>query len=166
MLYRYIDSPIGQLLLAGDGEGLEIIGFPQGKGKVSIGKDWEPMSNGFLDAELQLAEYFAGKRRSFDLNLAPQGTEFQLAVLAALQTIPYGETRSYLDIAIQIGRPKAVRAVGAANGRNPLPIVIPCHRVIGADGSLTGFGGGLESKLSLLQLEGVQVPEALQASLF
>ena len=166
MLYRYFDSPIGQLLLAGDGEGLEIIGFPQGKGKVSIGTDWEPMSYGFLDAELQLAEYFAGKRRSFDLNLAPQGTEFQLAVLAALQTIPYGETRSYLDIAIQIGRPKAVRAVGAANGRNPLPIVIPCHRVIGADGSLTGFGGGLESKLSLLQLEGVQLPEALQASLF
>jgi methylated-DNA-[protein]-cysteine S-methyltransferase len=166
MLYRYIDSPIGQLLLAGDREGLKIIGFPQGKGKVSTGADWELTSNGFLDAELQLAEYFDGRRRSFDLNLAPQGTDFQLAVLAALQTIPHGETRSYLDIAIQIGRPKAVRAVGAANGRNPLPIVIPCHRVIGADGSLTGFGGGLESKLFLLQLEGVQVPEAMQASLF
>ena len=166
MLYRYIDSPIGQLLLAGDGEGLKIIGFPQGKGKVSTGADWEPTSNCFLDAELQLAEYFDGRRRSFDLNLAPQGTDFQLEVLAALQTIPHGETRSYLDIAIQIGRPKAVRAVGAANGRNPLPIVIPCHRVIGADGSLTGFGGGLESKLFLLQLEGVQVPEAMQASLF
>jgi methylated-DNA-[protein]-cysteine S-methyltransferase len=166
MLYRYIDSPIGQLLLAGDREGLKIIGFPQGKGKVSTGADWELTSNGFLDAELQLAEYYDGRRRSFDLNLAPQGTDFQLAVLAALQTIPHGETRSYLDIAIQIGRPKAVRAVGAANGRNPLPIVIPCHRVIGADGSLTGFGGGLESKLFLLQLEGVQVPEAMQASLF
>jgi methylated-DNA-[protein]-cysteine S-methyltransferase len=166
MLYRYIDSPIGQLLLAGDGEGLKIIGFPQGKGKVSTGVDWEPSSDCFHDAELQLAEYFDGRRRSFDLNLAPQGTDFQLAVLAALQTIPHGETRSYLDIAIQIGRPKAVRAVGAANGRNPLPIVIPCHRVIGADGSLTGFGGGLESKLFLLQLEGVQVPEAMQASLF
>jgi methylated-DNA-[protein]-cysteine S-methyltransferase len=166
MLYRYIDSPIGQLLLAGDREGLKIIGFPQGKGKVSTGADWELTSNGFLDAELQLAEYFDGRRRSFDLNLVPQGTDFQLAVLAALQTIPHGETRSYLDIAIQIGRPKAVRAVGAANGRNPLPIVIPCHRVIGADGSLTGFGGGLESKRFLLQLEGVQVPEAMQASLF
>jgi methylated-DNA-[protein]-cysteine S-methyltransferase len=166
MLYRYIDSPIGQLLLAGDREGLKIIGFPQGKGKVSTGADWELTSNCFLDAELQLAEYFDGRRRSFDLNLAPQGTDFQLAVLAALQTIPFGDTRSYLDIAIQIGRPKAVRAVGAANGRNPLPIVIPCHRVIGADGSLTGFGGGLESKLFLLQLEGVQVPEAMQASLF
>ena len=166
MLYRYIDSPIGQLLLAGDREGLKIIGFPQGKGKVSTGADWELTSNCFLDAELQLAEYFDGRRQSFDLNLAPQGTDFQLAVLAALQTIPLGETRSYLDIAIQIGRPKAVRAVGAANGRNPLPIVIPCHRVIGADGSLTGFGGGLETKLFLLQLEGVQVPEAMQASLF
>jgi methylated-DNA-[protein]-cysteine S-methyltransferase len=166
MLYRYIDSPIGQLLLAGDREGLKIIGFPQGKGKVSTGVDWELTSNCFLDAELQLAEYFDGRRRSFDLNLVPQGTDFQLAVLAALQTIPHGETRSYLEIAIQIGRPKAVRAVGAANGRNPLPIVIPCHRVIGADGSLTGFGGGLESKLFLLQLEGVQVPEAMQASLF
>jgi methylated-DNA-[protein]-cysteine S-methyltransferase len=166
MLYRYINSPIGQLLLAGDREGLKIIGFPQGKGKVSTGADWELRCNCFLDAELQLAEYFDGRRRSFDLNLAPQGTDFQLAVLAALQTIPLGETRSYLDIAIQIGRPKAVRAVGAANGRNPLPIVIPCHRVIGADGSLTGFGGGLETKLFLLQLEGVQVPEAMQASLF
>ena len=166
MLYRYIDSPIGQLLLAGDREGLKIIGFPQGKGKVSTGADWELTSNCFLDAELQLAEYFDGRRRSFDLNLAPQGTDFQLAVLAALQTIPFGDTRRYLDIAIQIGRPKAVRAVGAANGRNPLPIVIPCHRVIGADGSLTGFGGGLETKLFLLQLEGVQVPEAMQASLF
>jgi methylated-DNA-[protein]-cysteine S-methyltransferase len=166
MLYRYIDSPIGQLLLAGDREGLKIIGFPRGKGEVSTGADWELRSNCFLDAELQLAEYFDGRRQSFDLNLAPQGTDFQLAVLAALQTIPLGETRSYLDIAIQIGRPKAVRAVGAANGRNPLPIVIPCHRVIGADGSLTGFGGGLETKLFLLQLEGVQVPEAMQASLF
>ena len=166
MLYRYIDSPIGQLLLAGDGEGLKIIGFPRGKGKVSIEADWVSTSDCFLDAESQLVEYFAGKRQSFDLQLAPRGTDFQLAVLAALQTIPHGETRSYLDIARQIGRPSAVRAVGAANGRNPLPIVIPCHRVIGADGSLTGFGGGLESKLFLLQLEGVQVPEAMQASLF
>lgn len=166
MLYRYIDSPIGQLLLAGDGEGLKIIGFPQGKGKVSTGIDWVSTSDCFLDAESQLAEYFAGKRQSFDLQLAPQGTDFQLSVLAALQTIPHGETRSYLNVARQIGRPSAVRAVGAANGRNPLPIVIPCHRVIGADGSLTGFGGGLESKLFLLQLEGVQVPEAMQVSLF
>ena len=166
MLYRYIDSPIGQLLLAGDREGLKIVGFPQGKGKVSTGADWELTSNCFLDAELQLAEYFDGRRRSFDLNLAPQGTDFQLEVLAALQTIPHGETRSYLDIAIQIGRPKAVRAVGAANGRNPLPIVIPCHRVIGSDGNLVGFGGGLEAKLYLLELEGTKMVQTVQESLF
>ena len=166
MLYRHIESPIGQLLLAGEADGLKIIGFPQGKGQVVVGDDWEHKDDCFEDAASQLLEYFDGKRRSFDLKLAPTGTPFQLAVLDALQTIPLGETRSYLDIAIQIGNPKAVRAVGAANGRNPLPIVIPCHRVIGADGSLTGFGGGLEAKLFLLQLEGVQVPEAMQTSLF
>jgi methylated-DNA-[protein]-cysteine S-methyltransferase len=166
MLYRYIESPIGQLLLAGEADGLKIIGFPQGKGRIDVGNDWEHRDDCFEDAVSQLMEYFAGKRKSFDLQLAPSGTAFQLAVLDALTTIPAGETRSYLDIAIQIGHPKAVRAVGAANGRNPLPIVIPCHRVIGTDGSLTGFGGGLESKLFLLQLEGVQVPEAMQASLF
>jgi len=166
MFYRYIECPIGQLLLAGEEDGLKIIGFPQGKGRVYVDDDWEHRDDCFEDASSQLQEYFAGKRRSFDLQLAPSGTAFQLTVLDALSTIPAGETRSYLDIAIQIGRPKAVRAVGAANGRNPLPIVIPCHRVIGADGSLTGFGGGLEAKLFLLQLEGVQVPEAMQASLF
>lgn len=166
MLYRYIDSPIGPLLLAGDGEGLKIIGFSQGKGKVSIGAGWEETSDCFPDAQLQLSEYFAGRRQSFDLKLAPQGTDFQLAVLAALQSIPHGETRSYLDIARQIGRPRAVRAVGAANGRNPLPIVIPCHRVIGADGSLTGFGGGLETKLYLLELEGSKIAQTVQDSLF
>jgi len=144
MLYRYIDSPIGRLLLAGDEAGLKIIGFPEGKGRVAVDDAWEHGTDCLLDVESQLLEYFDGKRQFFDLQLAPTGTAFQLAVLDALQTIPYGETRSYLDIARQIDRPDAVRAVGAANGRNPLPIVIPCHRVIGADGSLTGFGGGLE----------------------
>ncbi len=166
MLYKHIDSPIGKLLLAGDEDGLKFIGFPEGKGKVAIDTAWEPSADGFSDAQSQLMEYFQGRRRSFDLKLAPIGTNFQLAVLGALQTIPCGETRSYLDIAIQIGRPKAVRAVGAANGRNPLPIVIPCHRVIGADGSLTGFGGGLEAKRFLLELEGVTMPQGMQGSLF
>ena len=105
----------------------------------------------------QLDEYFSGQRTTFDLKLAPWGTDFQLEVLRALQEIPYGETRSYQDVATHIGRDKAVRAVGAANGRNPLPIIIPCHRVIGANGSLTGFGGGLSTKRFLLDLErGVQ----------
>ena len=166
MLYRYIDSPIGQLLLAGDEDGLKFIGFPEGKGKVAVDNAWEHGADCFPDVKSQLVEFFEGRRHSFDLQLAPSGTDFQLAVLAALQTIPCGETRSYLEIAKQIGRPKAVRAVGAANGRNPLPIVIPCHRVIGADGSLTGFGGGLAAKRFLLELEGVTLPHGIQGSLF
>ena len=166
MLYRYIQSPIGQLLLAGDEHGLKYIGFPRGKGRVTPQNNWQLDAQCFHDAELQLCEYFNGKRKSFDLDLAPTGTPFQLAVLQALQTIPHGETRSYLDIARQIDRPSAVRAVGAANGHNPLPIVIPCHRVIGADGSLTGFGGGLDTKRFLLELEGAKVDLAIQNSLF
>ena len=166
MLYRYIESPIGLLLLAGDKNGLEIIGFPEGKGKVPVEAGWVHKADCFDDVESQLLAYFDGSRQSFDLQLAPTGTVFQLAVLQALQSIPFGETRSYRDIAVQIGRPKAVRAVGAANGRNPLPIVIPCHRVIGADGSLTGFGGGLAAKRFLLELERVKMPEAIQGNLF
>ncbi len=153
MIYRYIDTPIGPLLLAGRGEYLSCIGFPAGKGRVTPGGDWSADAACFPEAARQLGEYFAGSRKDFDLLLSPHGTRFQLDVLAALQAIPYGETRTYLDIARQIGREKAVRAVGAANGRNPLPIVIPCHRVIGSDGSLTGFGGGLETKKFLLALE-------------
>ena len=166
MKYRFLESPIGELLLAGDAAGLRIIGFPSGKGKVGIEADWVRDDACFADAASQLDEYFAGKRREFDLRLAPTGTAFQLAVLEALLTIPLGETRSYLDIARQIGRPSAVRAVGAANGRNPLPIVIPCHRVIGTDGSLTGFGGGLDVKRFLLRLEGVSPAAERQGELF
>jgi len=166
MLYRYLDSPIGSLLLAGEDDGLGFIGLPQGKGRVAIEAGWRLDPECFADAAAQLAEYFAGRRRRFDLQLAPTGTGFQLSVLEALQTIPYGETRSYRDIARQIGRPTAVRAVGAANGRNPLPIVIPCHRVIGADGSLTGFGGGLPSKRFLLELEGARLDTHPQGDLF
>jgi methylated-DNA-[protein]-cysteine S-methyltransferase len=166
MLFRYIESPIGQLLLAGDEHGLKYIGFPQGKGKVSPKETWRLDAECFADAEMQLCEYFQGKRKRFDLKLAPTGTPFQLAVLQALQTIPAGETRSYIEIARQIGRSAAIRAVGAANGRNPLPIVIPCHRVIGSDGSLTGFGGGLKTKLFLLQLEGAKLNQTIQRDLF
>jgi len=153
MDYRYIDSPVGRLLLAGDDSGLKLIGFPDGKGRLEPAPDWTLDENCFREAQAQLAEYFAGRRTEFDLKLAPRGTAFQLAVLQALQAIPYGETRSYQDIAEALGKPKAVRAVGAANGRNPLPIVIPCHRVIGKNGSLTGFGGGLATKEFLLRLE-------------
>jgi len=153
MNYRYIESPIGALLLAGEGAGLVYIGFPEGKGKVVPAEDWEEVSDCYVEAEQQLSEYFRGERTEFSMKLAPHGTRFQLQFLDALQKIPYGSTCTYRDIAESIGRIKAVRAVGAANGRNPLPIVIPCHRVIGTNGSLTGFGGGLDTKKYLLELE-------------
>lgn len=154
MIYRYLESPIGRLLIAGeDGETISLIGFPEGKGKVEPRADWQRDDGEFVEAARQLREYFAGERRAFDLDLAPHGTPFQLAVLDELRRIPYGETRSYGQIAERLGKPKAVRAVGAANGRNPLPIVIPCHRVIGTNGALTGFGGGIDTKRFLLALE-------------
>ena len=158
MNHRIIDTPLGPLLLAGDGDVLRLIGFPQGKGRIEPGADWTHTPDGFETARRQLEEYFAGRRRQFDLALDPSGTPFQREVLAELKRIPYGETRTYADIAQAVGRPRAVRAVGAANGRNPLPIVIPCHRVVGSDGSLTGFGGGLDAKRYLLRLEGCSIP--------
>ena len=154
MEFTYWESPIGPLLLAGNGDSLNYLSFPEGKGRIDPAADWVRRDDGFVEVKTQLEEYFSGKRRNFELNLRPQGTAFQLSVWNALQRIPYGETRSYMEIADVIGNPKAVRAVGAANGRNPLPIVVPCHRVIGADGSLTGFGGGLSAKRFLLALEG------------
>lgn len=153
MRYRYIESPIGDLLIAGEGDELHYIGFPEGKGRVTPDENWTHVPDDFSEVKEQLDEYFTGTRQEFNLKLKPQGTEFQLAVLDALLSIPYGATTSYGELARKIGRPKAVRAVGAANGRNPLPIVIPCHRVIGSDGGLTGFGGGLPAKVFLLELE-------------
>jgi methylated-DNA-[protein]-cysteine S-methyltransferase len=153
MYYCYLETPIGDLLLAGDEDGLALIGFPEGAMRHEPESDWIFNEKPFGEARAQLTAYFAGERKSFDLNLKPTGTEFQLQVLDELQKIPYGETVSYGDIASRIGRPKAVRAVGAANGRNPIPIIIPCHRVIGASGHLTGFGGGLPTKEALLRLE-------------
>ena len=156
MYYTFVPSPVGKLLLAGI-DALSLIGFSRSASPAAPQADWKRADTSLLrQAARQLDEYFAGERRAFDLTLKPSGTPFQLAVLDALATIPYGETRSYGEIAAQIGRAKAVRAVGAANGRNPLPIVLPCHRVIGADGSLTGFGGGLETKRYLLDLEGAR----------
>ena len=153
MYYCYLDTPIGPLLLAGDDEALKVVGFPEGSRRRDPDPAWIYNEKPFEEASRQLGEYFAGNRQSFDLRLEPTGTEFQLQVLDELQRIPYGTTCSYGDIAKRIGRPKAVRAVGAANGRNPIPIIIPCHRVIGASGDLTGFGGGLPTKEALLRLE-------------
>lgn len=153
MYYCYFDTPIGELLLAGEANALSMIGFPKGVMRRDPEPDWIYNEEPFADVREQLAEYFSGERKHFDLRLTIAGTEFQLSVLEALQEIPYGETRSYGAIAKQIGRPRAVRAVGAANGRNPIPIVVPCHRVIGHTGDLTGFGGGLDTKEALLRLE-------------
>ena len=153
MLYTFVASPLGELLLAGDGNQLNVIGFSEGSQARGADPNWERYDAPFATVKRQLDEYFAGKRREFELDLAPAGTPFQLSVLDELRKIPYGETCTYRDIATAIGNPKAVRAVGGANGSNPIPVVIPCHRVIGSDGSLTGFGGGLPNKRFLLNLE-------------
>jgi len=153
MYYCYFDTPIGELLLAGEADTLSMIGFPKGAMRRDPEADWIYNEAPFEIVRRQLAEYFAGERKDFDLPLSLSDTDFQVAVLEALQQIPYGETMSYGAVAKQIGRPKAVRAVGAANGRNPIPIIVPCHRVIGTSGDLTGFGGGLDTKAALLRLE-------------
>ena len=155
MLYTHIDSPVGPLLLASDNDGLRLIEFHAPRYAMQRDADWREGDDATLRmTRAQLDEYFAGKRRTFDLPLAPRGTEFQRSVWHTLATIPYGKTISYAQLATRVGKPTAMRAVGAANGRNPLPIVLPCHRVIGADGNLTGFGGGLPTKEFLLNLEG------------
>lgn len=151
--YHYYDSPIGKLLLAGDSSALSLLGFPGGSMARRHEQGWVEDRAQFKKVIKQLDEYFAGKRRVFDLDLAPGGTEFQQSVWQALTEIPYGETWSYGQLAQHIGKPKASRAVGAANGINPIPVIIPCHRVIGSNGKLTGFGGGLETKSFLLNLE-------------
>ena len=161
MYYCYLDTPIGELLLAGEADGLVMIGFPKGSMRREAEPDWIFNEQQLAEACQQIREYFAGERRVFDLPLILSGTEFQVSVLKALQEIPYGETVSYGDIAKRIGRPKAVRAVGAANGRNPLPIIVPCHRVIGSTGDLTGFGGGIDTKEALLRLEAEQIQDLL-----
>ena len=151
--YSYCPSPVGDLLLAGDGCNLQIIGFPEGKARTRHKDDWIRDDEKFIEVKQQLTAYFAGERKTFDLALAPQGTEFQLSVWQALRAIPYGKTCSYGEIAQRIGKANASRAVGAANGQNPIPIILPCHRVIGSTGKLTGFGGGLAAKETLLRLE-------------
>lgn len=153
VLYTYIETPIGPLLLAGDGNRLSKVGFANGKGRVAPCDDWRREDAKFIEARAQLMAYFAGDLRTFDLELMPVGSPFQLSVWRALTEIPYGLTTSYGEIARRIGRPSASRAVGAANGSNPIPIIVPCHRVIGSSGALTGFGGGIDTKRWLLAHE-------------
>ena len=153
-IYRRIDSPVGMLTLVASDRHLVAIAWQKEADAAPFDATPEATPHPVLEeAERQLRAYFAGERREFDLPLDFHGTEFQRQVWHALLAIPFGETRSYRDIAVQLGRPTATRAVGAANGRNPIPIVAPCHRVIGTNGSLTGFGGGLENKAFLLDLE-------------
>jgi methylated-DNA-[protein]-cysteine S-methyltransferase len=149
-VFTILKSPIGPLAVAkNDRREVTAIRF-----SGDADDAWQRDDSAFDDVATQLREYFAGGRREFDLPLAPHGTPFQQSVWDVLRTIPYGRTLSYLDVANAIGKPAASRAVGAANGANPLPIVVPCHRVIGANGSLTGFGGGIGVKRRLLALEG------------
>jgi len=151
MSCQYLDTPIGTLRLVCEDGLLSRIEFEDQHSDDGHAEIGHPV---LAACAAQLTDYFAGNRRQFSLPLAARGTRFQQSVWRALATIPYGELRSYRDIAGAIGKPSAVRAVGAANGRNPLPIVVPCHRVIGSDGSLTGFAGGLDAKVFLLELEG------------
>lgn len=150
-LFTKLDSPVGPLVLTSDGRALT--GILMEAAPAGPGWKRDDAAAPFPEARAQLEAYFRGERTEFDLPLAPSGTPFQERVWKELRRIPYGKTCSYGDIAKRIGRPKACRAVGLANGRNPISIVVPCHRVIGADGSLTGYGGGLVNKKTLLELE-------------
>ena len=151
--YTIMDSPVGPILLAGSAAGLSHIDLQAGTSSMEPAADWTEDEIPFSEAIGQLQAYFAGALREFELPLAAEGTPFQKEVWSALLDIPYGETISYGELAERLGKPGAARAVGLANGRNPLPIVVPCHRVIGSDGSLTGYGGGIDIKRALLDHE-------------
>lgn len=157
MHYRYLDSPLGRLLLVGNDAGLNLVHMDE-QTRLPPQTSWTQAERQLDQACRQLDEYFGGQRRRFDLPLAPRGTAFQQAVWRALLEIPFGETRTYRQQAERIGRPTAIRAVGTANGANPLAVIVPCHRVIGSDGSLTGYAGGLARKALLLELEGASLP--------
>jgi methylated-DNA-[protein]-cysteine S-methyltransferase len=151
--HRTIDSPIGPLFLAGDESGLRFLLFGKGRHVVAPDPGWEPDRGRLTEPVKQLMAYFKGRLQTFDVPVAPAGTPFQQAVWRQLQAIPYGETISYGELARRLDRPRAVRAVGLANGSNPISIIIPCHRVVGSNGSLVGYGGGLPIKQALLALE-------------
>ena len=165
--YAWYDSPVGRLLLAGDPAGLTLISFPSGSRTRRPAPGWQRDDDALTAAISQLADYFAGTRQTYSLPLRPAGTAFHQSVWSALRDIPFGATISYGELARRIGQPSAARAVGAANGANPLAIVVPCHRVIGADKSLTGFGGGIDTKRFLLAHEARLSPRlACQGELF
>ena len=156
--YCVMPSPVGRILLAGNARILTHLSFQDGRHPTVPDPRWTYSEKPFQRPMRQLKEYFSGKRKTFTITLAPQGTPFQQRVWQALQTIPYGRTLSYGQIAKAIGKPKAARAVGAANGQNPISIIVPCHRVIGSNGKLVGYGGGLSIKETLLAHEGRHQP--------
>jgi len=154
LAFTFMESPVGKLFIAGNESALWLVGFADGSRRVEPAAAWHESAQGVVaETKRQLDAYFRRELRSFTLPLHLCGTEFQLRVWNALASIPYGETLSYRELAQRVGRPTAVRAVGAANGANPLAIVLPCHRVIGSGGALTGYGGGLSAKAALLALE-------------
>jgi methylated-DNA-[protein]-cysteine S-methyltransferase len=153
MIYTTMDSPLGELLLLGDGDSLVGLHMQAGRHPVRIQQSWVRDDDTLADIRVQLDEYFAGVRTRFDVKLRMDGTAFQRTVWHALTEIPYGETISYGELARRIERPDRARAVGMANGQNPIAVIVPCHRVIGADGKLVGYGGGLDNKRRLLELE-------------
>jgi methylated-DNA-[protein]-cysteine S-methyltransferase len=153
MIYTTVESPIGELLLLGERGVLHGLYMQDGLRPTRVRPDWVRRDDAFADVRAQLGEYFAGERTSFDLRLQMDGGAFQRTVWHALTEIPYGETISYGELARRIGRPDLARAVGTANGQNPIAVIVPCHRVIGANGKLVGYGGGLDNKRRLLELE-------------
>lgn len=158
LLYDHVSTDWGGALVAMDEKGVKLVKLYEGsKAPVPIFNVWRKSPSDLKEATDQLKAYFAGELRVFDLPLSLEGTPFQLQVWSALQTIPYGEIRSYMDMAISMGNDKACRAVGGANGRNPIPVIIPCHRVVGSNGSLGGYSGGLGLKRRLLAIEGVSL---------
>jgi methylated-DNA-[protein]-cysteine S-methyltransferase len=161
VIYTTVDSPIGELLLLGEGDVLHGLHMQDGRKPIRVRPSWRCDDDAFPEVRRQLAEYFAGERTSFDLPTQLEGSGFQRTVWHALTEIPYGETISYGELARRIGRPELARAVGTANGQNPIAVIVPCHRVIGSNGKLVGYGGGLENKQLLLDLERGIVPLAL-----
>lgn len=153
MIYTTFESPLGELLLVNDGKALSGLHMREGRRPVAVEPGWRRAAEPFAAVRAQLREYFDGERESFDIRLSPAGPQFFLRVWDELRQVPYGATISYGELARRVGRPSAARAVGAANGRNPISVIVPCHRVVGADGGLTGYGGGMERKRRLLELE-------------
>ncbi|NKB89144.1 MAG: methylated-DNA--[protein]-cysteine S-methyltransferase [Acidobacteria bacterium] len=160
MHFTYVDTPIGPLFVAGDHDALHEVSFSTGHQIREPREGWTEDAGSLRFATVQIDEYFAGTRRDFDLPLAMQGTDFQKRVWNELMEIPFGESRTYGEMAETLGSPGAARAVGRANATNHIPLIVPCHRVVGADGSLTGFGGGMPTKQWLLRFEGVLAPGA------